>query len=228
MSDHLRAPERACRIIEKRYTGLLLHLAEELDHIAHISCRYCPDLCTFLNLGAWMQYLPAYRIEKQTDTNSNCRATSKVAFCTSPATSGAGWGGHPNFEMLYLAHFLTVSHAQSTVRKLSIGAFSLRKNKEFKISFNWSIIEIHKCPSWLTNFNPAIQQVTQSQPKLGIVLLHSCKVWSQGWSTENLSGWSKRANIAPLCNTHTDSNLQGENQDHSVNTVVVWAHQILP
>ncbi|KLO04110.1 hypothetical protein SCHPADRAFT_897282 [Schizopora paradoxa] len=58
-----------------------------------------------------------FRISKQADTNSNCKVTSKVAFCTSPATSGAGWGGQPNFEMAYLSHFLPVLHIQYTTRK---------------------------------------------------------------------------------------------------------------
>ena len=182
MSDHLRAPETACRIIEKRYIGLLLHLAEELDHIAHISCRCCPDLSTFLDLGAWMQYLPAYRIAKQTDTNSNCRATSKVAFCTSPATSGAGWGGHPNFEMLYLAHLSAVSYHIYTVRKVFTRACTSSKNKEKRSTFELVIVEIHKHTSWLTIIYPTIQYLIQSHPKLEVGLLQTSQVRLWAWT----------------------------------------------
>ena len=173
MSDHLRAPERACRIIEKRYTGLLSHLAGKLDHISNNSCWYHPNLCAFFDLVRMHVNLPAYPFSKQSDKNSNCSATSKVAFCTSPATSGAGWPGHPNFEMPYLAHFSTVSYHTYTVWTVLLRAFWWSKNIEKRSKFEIVINEIHESASSLTVFSPAIQNLTQSYSKLGILLSYT-------------------------------------------------------
>ena len=123
LNECFRASNTICRISEKRYTVLLLHLAGKHHQFANNFCRSCSNLCTFLYLGTWSTHIHTYQISKQTDENSNCGATSKVAFCTYPATSGAGWGGHPNFEMPYLAHFSTVSYHTYTVREVLLSAF---------------------------------------------------------------------------------------------------------
>ena len=166
MSDYLIAPDMACRISEKRYTGLLLHLAEELDHIASNSCRFHPNLCRFLNLGRYSVHKPTYQFSKQADKISNCSETSKVEFCTFPATSGAGWPGHPNFEMPYLAQFFTVSLHTYTVRKVFARAFTSCKNIGKRSTSEILINEIHKTTSWVTIFSPAIQHLIQTCPML--------------------------------------------------------------
>ena len=142
-----RASNTICRISEKRYTVLLLHLAGKHHQFANNSCRSCSNLCTFLDLGTWSAHIHTYQISKQTDENSNCGATSKIAFCTYLATSGAGLGGHPNFEMPYLGHFLSVLHVQYTVRKVFARAFSSFKNLEKRSTFKIVINETHKTAS---------------------------------------------------------------------------------
>ena len=156
MSEYLRALDMTCRIFEKWYTGLLSHLVEELDHIANISCRSCPNLCGFFDLGRYSVHTPTYQFSKQADRIPNCSATSKVPFCTFPATSGAGWPGHPNFEMLYLAQIMAVSWHTYTVRKVFTRAFTSSKNIEKRSTFEIVINKTCKFASSLTNFYPII------------------------------------------------------------------------
>ena len=200
-------PNTVCRISEKWYTGLLSHLAGELHHIANISCRCCPNLCRFLDLGRYSVHKPTYQFSKQADKISNCSATSKVEFCTFPATSGAGWPGHPNFEMLYLAQFSTVSCHTYTVRKVFVRAFSPSKNIEKQSKYEIVIDEIHEFASCLTVFSPAIQHDTHWCPKLGILLLYTSQANIRAWDTGCVSGWRKRAKTAPLCFTSTVSHI---------------------
>ena len=166
MNDHLRAPDMACRISEKGYTDLLSHLAGELHHIANISCRCHLNHFGFFDLDSYSEHVPKYQFSKQTDKNSNCSATSKVAFCTFPATSGAGWPGHPNFEMPYLAQFSTVSCHTYTVRKVFTRASTSSKNKEKRSTSEIVINGIHKTTSWVSIISPAIQHLIQTCPKL--------------------------------------------------------------
>ena len=95
----LEAQGMSCTIFQKWYTDLLSDLAGRLYHIANISCRWSPKLFKFLDIGRYSVHTDAYKFSKQADKNAICKATSKVAFCAFPATSGAGWPGHPNFEM---------------------------------------------------------------------------------------------------------------------------------
>ena len=142
LNECLRAPDTACWISEKRYRGLLSHLAGKLYHIANNSCRCYPNLCTFLDLWTKNLALPAYQFVKQADKNSNCSATSKVAFCTFPATSGAGWGDHPNFEMVYLTQSWAVLLRKYTVRKVLMSTFQRTNNERFTRSDNDAIIKM--------------------------------------------------------------------------------------
>ena len=167
---------------------MLSHLAGELHHNANISCRCCPNLCRFLDLGTRKPLPSAYKFSKQTDKNTNCSATSKVAFCTSPASSGAGWGGHPNFEMPYLAHFSTVSYHTYTVRKVLLRAFRSSRNLEKRSKVEIVINKIHESASSLTVFSPAIQHLTHAYPKLGILLLDTIQVKHRAWDTACGSG----------------------------------------
>ena len=183
------------------------HLAGKLDHISNNSCWYHPNLCAFFDLVRMHVNLPAYPFSKQSDKNSNCKTTSKVAFCTLPATSGGGWAEHPNFEMPYLAQFFTVSNHTYTVRKVFVRPFPSSKNKEKRSLFEIVINEIHKTACWVTYFNPAIQNLTQRYPKLGILLLDTFQADSQALTTGSVSGWCKRAKPAPLCFTTTVSHI---------------------
>ena len=136
----------------------LLHATEYLRNDIQVCCHIWQGNCTIsqispadiaqtsVNFWIWVHECSIYlhtKIAKQTVTNSNCRATSKVAFCTSPATSGAGWPGHPNFEMPYLGQFLSVLHVRYTVRKVFSRPFTSCKNIGKSGEFKIVITEIH-------------------------------------------------------------------------------------
>ena len=219
--EHLRHSETPYRISEKRYTGLLSNLAGKLNHCVNISCRCSPNRFIFFDLGTYGCHIPAYQFSKQAIAISNCRATSKVAFCTSPATSGAGWPGHPNFEIPYLAQIMAVSRHTYTVRKVFTRAFTSRKNEEKRSTFEIVIVEIHKHTSWLTIIYPTIQYLIQSHPKLEVGLLQTSQVRLWAWTAPCVLKWSIRAKTGPLWNSHRDLHLEDAHELHPADKVVV-------